>query len=281
MNNARVGVNFSTGGWSPKNTHKDRFTNSKGRVTVSGQGIGRIGYTVFYDGYYTTSEVVDFDEMDVSKRRFLPWNREITVKMRRIGERVPMYAKRVITELPVLDKPVGYDLMAGDWVSPYGKGQVSDFVFFVTKRYANELDFDGELRLSFSNEFDGIYAYPKDLLFPSGLILPSFAPEKGYINHVDKYHRRLPGKYYEDNYDEKQHYYFRVRSVAENGKLKKAMYGKIYRDINFGVNDRKTAIISFNYYLNPDYSRNVEFDLNRNFLNEEAFYSPREKPKAN
>ena len=33
------------------------------------------------------------------------------------------------TKIPVTNTPCGYDLMVGDWVVPYGKGKIGDFVF--------------------------------------------------------------------------------------------------------------------------------------------------------
>ncbi len=287
LDNARIGVNFSTGGWSPKTIHTDWYTNAKGKVTASGRGIGYVGYTVFYDGYYTTSEGLDFDDMDVVKHRFLPWNQEVIVKMRKIGKQVPMYAKRVYGLIPpVSGKPIGYDLMIGDWVAPYGGGEISDFIFLLDLKYVDKLNYEINLRLTFSNECDGINFYPKENLFPTALKLPSTAPEIGYVSHLEKYRRREPNKYTEDNSDKNQHYYFRVRSVVEDGKIKKAMYGKIYDDISVSlaspINGKHSASFSFSYYLNPDYSRNVEFDMDRNLLPENSFHRrSSKKPKAN
>jgi hypothetical protein len=31
--------------------------------------------------------------------------------------------------IPKFNKPIGYDLEKGDWVSPYGKGLINDFIF--------------------------------------------------------------------------------------------------------------------------------------------------------
>jgi hypothetical protein len=62
--------------------------------------------------------------------------------------------------------------------------------------------------------------------------------------------------------DEVNNYIFRVRSeVDENGKLKQAMYGKIRGDLWYTPGSG--GKIKMHYYLNPDYTRNLEFDPER------------------
>jgi len=51
-----------------------------------------------------------------------------------------------------------------------------------------------------------------------------------------------------------------------DGKVHKALYGKIHGEIRFDVINSKTAIIIFTYYLNPDGTRNLEFDQKRNLF---------------
>jgi hypothetical protein len=40
-----------------------------------------------------------------------------------------MYAKRLDKGPSVLSQPIGYDVMVGDWVAPYGHGQTTDVIF--------------------------------------------------------------------------------------------------------------------------------------------------------
>jgi hypothetical protein len=63
-----------------------------------------------------------------------------------------------------------------------------------------------------------------------------------------------------------QNYFYRVRTVKEDGKIKSAMYGKIYGEIQFDVINAPTAAIIFTYYLNPDGTRNTEFDPKNNLF---------------
>ncbi len=62
-------------------------------------------------------------------------------------------------------------------------------------------------------------------------------------------------------------FFFRVRTVLDGkGIIRSAMYGKIHGNINFDVIDAKTAVVLFSYFLNPDGTRNVEFDIHQNLF---------------
>jgi hypothetical protein len=65
--------------------------------------------------------------------------------------------------------------------------------------------------------------------------------------------------------DDVSNYIFRVRSENENGTLKRAMYGKILGDIRFGPVGENGGF-EMHYYLNPDYTQNLEFDPKRNLF---------------
>jgi len=67
---------------------------------------------------------------------------------------------------------------------------------------------------------------------------------------------------------EDQNYFFRVRTVLdEKGRIKSALYGKIFGDITSDVINSKTAFIQFTYCLNPNPNdRNMEFDPKKNLF---------------
>ena len=71
------------------------------------------------------------------------------------------------------------------------------------------------------------------------------------------YHIRHTGMLLSTITMKNRNYFFRVRTVLdENGKVKSALYGKIYGDF-----------MHFSYYLNPTPNdRNVEFDPKQNLL---------------
>ena len=169
-----------------------------------------------------------------------------------------MYAKSLNTYVPDLDKPVGYDLLAGDWVTPYGKGNNTDINFtgHLDKRADGESDFT--LTVSFPKAGDGIQEFTvPEAEKGSGLRSPHEAPTDGYQPQWVQTDNRKPGKPTSTNRDPKRNYFFRVQTVLDaQGKVKSALYGKIYGDF-----------MEFIFYLNPTLNdRNVEFDPKHNLM---------------
>lgn len=92
------------------------------------------------------------------------------------------------------------------------------------------------------------------------------APETGYVQMLSKQITRGGGVFF-DNMSDDNNYFFRIRSeVDENGKLTRAMYGKIKGEIKVEPRSGTLGMVLFFYYLNPDYTRNLEFDPNRNLF---------------
>ena len=69
---------------------------------------------------------------------------------------VPLYAKKVQADIPVLNQPCGYDLEVGDWVMPYGKGINQDFIFTVYTNVKDRQNFDAQGELTFADPLDGL-----------------------------------------------------------------------------------------------------------------------------
>ena len=68
---------------------------------------------------------------------------------------------------------------------------------------------------------------------------------------------------------------FRVRAVVDSkGEVVSAMYGKIQGRFYFRIHEEGSARVIFTYYLNPDMSRNLEFDPERNLFPGERVVEP-------
>jgi hypothetical protein len=209
------------------------------------------------NGYYSFQE--SYHLMRGRNHEFL--NSTQTLVLKKIIKPIPMYAKTIRTHVPDVDKPIGYDLMVGDWVGPYGHGIKSDFLFAAhfSKPTTDESDFT--LTVSFPNHGDGIQDYisPTHYLGSQGSALRSNeeAPTNNYQLNWIQTDNRGPGHPVETNRDLNRNYYFRVRTkVDDNGNIVSAHYGKIYGDF-----------MTFTYYLNPTpNSRNVEFDPKQNLM---------------
>ena len=274
--NARACIGFSKNippgeGWGTRPFSIVGQTDTNGMFSAEAEANPSGSCSASKEGYYPTLGV-DFIFTNIVDNRWEPWNPTMVVMLRKVENPIPMYAKRVPieSEIPVVDAPVGYDLLIGDWVTPDGKGQVADFVFAVTRRVADWKDFETHLLLTFSNSLDGFQEIQEAGPKGSAFRLPRTAPEALYQGTWTNSIGYIPGKgYFQTQPKDCIGYFFRVRSVVdEKGKLVHALYGKIKGPIEFDARDSKTAHIGFTYYLNSDGTRNLEFDPSRNQLTE-------------
>jgi len=187
------------------------------------------------------------------------WNPEVTLSLKRIGQPIAMYAKLIDSGPPAFNQPVGYDLIVGNWVAPYGSGQKTDIIFTGELAKKAENDFDYKLTVSFPNKGDGIQEFNVPYSFDNGSVLrsPHNAPADGYQTGVVRIMSRHPGQGTKQDRDSNRNFFFRVRTVLDaNGNATSALYGKIYGDF-----------MQFRYYLNPvPNSRDIEFDPKQNLF---------------
>jgi hypothetical protein len=175
------------------------------------------------------------------------WNPAVTILIKKVGKPIAMYAKKYVMglKLPEYNKQIGYDLMIGDWVGPYGKGINSDILF--TENHADEKS-GYTFTIGFPKEGDGLQEFTlPDREIGSGLRSPHEAPVDGYQSKHEQ--TQMP--------DPNRNYFFRVRTAKDHeGNIVSAHYGKIYGDF-----------MQFTYYLNPTPNdRNIEFDPKQNLL---------------
>ncbi len=189
-----------------------------------------------------------------------------------------MYVKRVEADLPRLGTPVSYDFEKGDWCKPYGIGVHGDFVFKVEKRFESIFDCDAQMSLFFTNPEDGLVSFTAMPRSGSAFRSSKLANLEGATNRLQRAigYDKNKKKSYGLRLPEDMNYVFRVRTkIDSSGQVESALYGKIYGNIKVGGLDRKTAVVHFLYYLNPDGTRNLEFDPKQNlFKNDRRTYAP-------
>jgi hypothetical protein len=239
----------------PSDPNDRRYGEIKGATDTNGVFIAShtdsswgLAIIVEKSGYYTTHIGHDlyqpgqFDDKTVTASR----NPTIALVLKKIGKPIPMYAKRNNQMIfPEYNKAIGYDLMVGDWVGPYGKGINAD-LFFTEKHTDPQSDYI--LSMSFPKPGDGIQEFTvPDAEKGSGLRSSHEAPVDGYQPEVSQTEMTNPNR----------NFYFRVRTkLDENGNVVSARYGKIYGDL-----------AQFTYYFNPTPNdRNIEFDPKQNLL---------------
>jgi hypothetical protein len=231
-------------------------TDSEGLFSASRRGGNHVTVAAHAPGYYSCEgKPIDFVESAAGK--WQPWNPRILVVLRKIVNPIPMYAKHVNLGAPEMNKPVGYDLVIGDWLAPHGKGKSGDIWFRQDLEQRDGHDFDYTLRVSFPNSGDGIQVFSP--IETSDLKSPRTAPDDGYEREWLQTRYVRPNSPEKSTRDEKRCYFVRIRTVLDsNAKVVSANYGKVYGDF-----------MNFTYYLNPEMnSRNMEFDPHRNLFGE-------------
>lgn len=239
---------------------KSAITGIDGKCTLKGNSLDFVTYVVKKQGFYDISGIYKFKNKGLG--RWQPWNPEIKISLRKIEKPVPMYARQFVGVLPLQNKDIGCDLIANDWVKPYGKGTHSDMVFHLRKQYVADSDFSADLLIKFSGKNDGFIKYDLNMYNGSEFKLPRYAPVDGYAKQFERHVIRPPGRSLQDDRNDNVGYVFRVRSSIPGS----VMYGKIQRDIGLRAGGKGTAGIDFTYYLNPDHTRNLEFDPKRNIF---------------
>lgn len=272
--------------WQPgEGFGKDIYTEL--RATTDEKGVasvtlpserGDLRYGIYNaTGFYSTRNL-EYQFKEVSEGKWHPWNPIVDVVLKPIVSPISMYARLVGNisrplEIPIAGKPVGFDLIVGDWIAPYGRGTAADMVFTMTEVVpfkSVDKPFNTTLTILFSNEGDGIQSVLVPINRGSDLRLPRYAPEAGYGPTLIKRIARLAeGEPMVADNREDQNYFFRVRTVLDqNGNIKSALYGKISGEIRFWP-DRG---IRFSYYLNPNSNdRNMEFDPENNLAGDLPF----------
>ena len=215
-------------GWGIRGFSKRGKTDADGTWSVTVVGNPRISYSAEKDGFYRTANLFRrFTSHRLGK--WQPWNPTLEVVLQKIGDPVSMCAKRVETVIPVIGKPVGFDLKSGDWVTPHGNGAVADLVFTMTRQYEKWENFTIKLSVTFSNPGDGIQQLEADPVKGSVYRHLRQAPDQGYKREWVREVGNTPKRGRFGMAEARDHYLvFRVRSVAdEHGAVKQCLYGKI------------------------------------------------------
>jgi hypothetical protein len=243
-------------GWGLSSKFIQGRSDKMGLYAAESDSIDRCSFSVKKEGFYNSYDEVYFQKVSLL-RRWEPWNPIVDIVLKVKRDPVAMYAKRTDSlKVPILDTPIGYDFEKSDWVAPYGKGVLSDFVFTCKIRFASRDDKSTAYKLTFSNPMDGIQEYIPDKNDRSEFRWPYDAPETGYKPELSLFDSYKGTEKYTPGYDDKKRYVFRIRTqVDEKGNIISAKYGKIKGDIELLMH----GMLRFEYYFNPSGSRSLEF----------------------
>jgi len=272
-------------GWGFRSAFaKTARTGGRGRCSLAALASGSaVSVEARAEGHYKSGRKFAWRDMAMGTPPIrLPWNPTLELRLDRKGTPVPMFAKHLYEcHVPGLGRACGYDLEAGDWVVPDGKGRTTDILFTIRREEVKgEKVYGGWPE---PHPYEGV-AFQMDVEFPgegNGLVSvrPSgdaprhflrTAPESGYEPRMTR-----KGYYHCPADDEAEErgwlpnpdidYYLRVRTeLDEEGNVVSAQYGKVYMDFDVRPYANDGGVFGdFTYYLNPvPNDRNVEFGEN-------------------
>ena len=299
--------------WTESSKHHKTYcrTDSAGYCHTTGQSnCGQGGCYVKNppDGYYLPA--LGWKNKFSSKNLFGVWqpdNLVATIRLQRVEHPIPLFVKRV--ELRDYERGIGgfdgtnsvlrFDLMKGDWLPPYGKGEVADMRIDTrvdrTETERRFLPQDGQWGVLQFYDFvakvelhDGDYLLSEDVRASAGIKIRSVVRDgsarsitrtKGKRKQIDG-NKDWRCEYFSDSVPNRC-YTFRIRTRRnDKGELVEAYYGKIYGDFEFEGDDKKGLIgVKFLYYLNPkSLDRNLEWDRKTNlFTPDKRIYNPNDE----
>lgn len=206
-----------------------------------------------------------------------------SIVMREKKNPTALYVRRVNADIPARDVWLGYDLIIGDWLEPYGRGKSSDLQFRsspVARRHKQKGEMEtGVLEVNFGQNAGFVRVNEENgWLAVSKLNMPHEAPEEGYAKEILKIEKYPNGSCSE--LKKAKGYFFRCRAQFNGEELVSARYGKILGRFEFSpyIWDRPRSSddkeppqafgkVNFVYYLNPKANeRNLEFDLEKNLF---------------
>ncbi|NBB78348.1 MAG: hypothetical protein GVY36_02725 [Verrucomicrobia bacterium] len=234
LSDAEVNVSFSDSRYKEGYEGKVQQSDENGKASFS--GMGRLGILLWVkkEGYYP------YGDYPAERERLMAEEGETVyreVVLRTIRNPIRLYAKRTFVgdslrryTIPEMDKWLGFDFEAGDWVEPHGSGKEADIL---VRYYAEFVKFrnspsrtmeerrasyrrkcerqgisfteegfkkaiglwEGTLEFSFPGEKEGLVRVEDDFLLHNALRMPHEAPEHGYMSEyvVEKAEGPVPG----------------------------------------------------------------------------------------
>lgn len=251
-------------------------TNRDGIVIAESKGLNRVGISAKKEGYYNSYVNYSFQKAEDGK--YQPWNPTVDIVLRKIVNPVPMYAKKAwVLTIPEENKSVGYDLFVGDWVKPYGKGEISDMAVLFKLEFddAKKDAYKYSMEVTAGRDNDGFCPIPKEsIISESSFKLPFEAPAEGYLKNI--LFNVDSEKNIQTQEPKGECFFIRIRTELDgNGTVSKAIFGKFIldKDNNCSLERQKGKTkcrISFIYYINPDLTRNLEESGKNLFIPEGA-----------
>src|ERR1022692_3064498 len=93
--------------------HGQTDTNGVFRASHPNEYFNQLSFRATKTGYYSVSRGYELGFSYNQER----WNPTVTLVLKKVRSPVAMYAKRIWGNPPTTNRPVGFDLSAGDWIA--------------------------------------------------------------------------------------------------------------------------------------------------------------------
>ena len=143
----------------------DGKTDKNGIFGASKKSRGEVGYSVTKKGYYETHEVIKVygtrdNRAEVKDGKWMPYGKTHKVVLKKIKNPIPVISYRILIKQKPRDIPLGFDLQKGDFLPPYGCGEVSDFYMTFEQEEATEESLE---RFKYTFSFPNKYSFDSSI----------------------------------------------------------------------------------------------------------------------
>ena len=284
VENAKVSISFkmdSLGYTGVPNNNFTALTDSKGKVHASEKCDGEIVLDVakkdwYYSGLTTMLFFNSKKNYSLQNGKWQPYGLTYTIVLRPIKKQIPMCQPRrgrFSCDFPKPGTPIGLDLMACDWVAPYGKGEAADLLLMYSITDGDDEKTE-KLEISFPNKGDGLYRKTR---FKGSWYSTDYnaSTDSGDYKPTLEFHRKVKYKLITSGwgkgekeeivvsqkaFSDDEFLVLRTRTkLDENGDVSSCHYSKIIGPIQF-IGGK----LSFQWFMNPTPNdTNLEEDPNR------------------
>ena len=209
------------------------------------------------EGYYHTHDEINYFGMSAEKRlsivkdgKWQPYGETRTVVLKKIRNPIKMVVppSRINETIP-LGEWHEYDLVAREWMPPYGNGKQTDVLIRLGLEAKNDIsDFRATMDLCFTNSpYSGVYRMQKEQFseMKSCYVADTNAVYETMVSNL--YEKRPHKRTIDTRLTEDLYFVFRIRATVDaSGKLVSAHYGKILGPWEFFGTMRTGAV-----YFNP------------------------------
>ncbi len=241
---------------------ENKVTDTNGYCICEGTTTGEILYTVSKEGFYATRNGFHFtmggiiyndeingriDTGDVENNRWLPYGFTNTVCIKEVKNPIKMKDHFFSQEFTVYNTLIGCDLLKGDFVKPYGTGDVSDFCLKISGYSLSDTNYNYTISFVFTNCVDGVYMSTMDKYSD---LKSDYQADLNAVYTNELVYTRVGAEKKQDMIDtslsSNSYLVLRTRSKTnDNGNILSANYSKIYGPISFSY-----KYINFVSYFN-------------------------------